>query len=322
MAPVFLLTLDTEGDNLWARPRGVTTSNAEFLPRFQALAEKFGWRPTWLVNWEMTHAPRCVEFLRDALVRGTAEVGLHLHAWDTPPLTPLTEDDSLHHPFLIEYPVDIMREKIARLAGKLEETFQRPLHSHRAGRWAFDGRYARLLRERGVLADCSVCPGVDWSTTKGDPAGAGGSDYRQAPTTPYRLSEADVTRAAEVSEANTLLEVPMTTGAVQKAWWRRAAAVFSPRHYWLRPNGNNLRAMLNLVDEAVATGREHLMFMLHSSELMPGGSPTFRDADAIERLYEDLAALFARAAHHGCPASTLGEFTRARSAPAGAASVN
>jgi len=33
-------------------------------------------------------------------------------------------------------------------------------------------------------------------------------------------------------------------------------------------------------------------FMLHSSEFMPGGSPTFRDASAVERLYEHLEILF------------------------------
>ena len=36
-----------------------------------------------------------------------------------------------------------------------------------------------------------------------------------------------------------------------------------------------------------------VQFALHSSELMPGGSPTFRTEDSIERLYEDLEALFA-----------------------------
>jgi hypothetical protein len=36
-----------------------------------------------------------------------------------------------------------------------------------------------------------------------------------------------------------------------------------------------------------------VQFMLHSSELMPGGSPTFRSANSIERLYENLEILFA-----------------------------
>src|SRR5579871_1036624 len=53
MPPAFLITIDTEGDDIWARPREVTTKNARFLPRFQALCEAFALRPTYLVNFEM-----------------------------------------------------------------------------------------------------------------------------------------------------------------------------------------------------------------------------------------------------------------------------
>ncbi len=62
MAPSFIITMDTEGDDLWSRPRTVTTRNAAWLPAFQQLAERCGFRPTWLVNWEMAHTPACVEF--------------------------------------------------------------------------------------------------------------------------------------------------------------------------------------------------------------------------------------------------------------------
>jgi hypothetical protein len=309
MPPDFLITIDTEGDNLWARPRVVTTRNAAFLPRFQQLAERFGLRPTWLVNWEMAREPVCVDYLREVLARGVGEVGLHLHAWDTPPLEPLTKDDTRHHPFLTEYPEALMRAKIERLSAVLEDTFQRPVRSHRAGRWAFDGRYARLLRERGFATDCSVCPGVSWRSTKGDPRGRGGPDYRAAPTTPYFVDEHDVTRPAPASTRGALLEVPMTIGATRRRWPRSLLA--SRRDSWLRPNGRNGAALRQRVDEAVAAGHPHLLFMLHSSELMPGGSPTFRDEKSIARLYEDLEQLFAHARARGCAGRTLDEFSTA-----------
>lgn len=41
---------------------------------------------------------------------------------------------------------------------------------------------------------------------------------------------------------------------------------------------------------------DYLMFMLHSSELMPGGSPTFRGKQDIEDLYGHLNNLFQRIA--------------------------
>ena len=308
MAPAFIITIDTEGDNLWSRPRTPTTRNAAWLPAFQELAQRHGFRPTWLVNWEMAHAAPLVEFLRDVLARGAGEVGLHLHAWDTPPLEPLTDDDARHHPFLGEFPEPILCAKLERLTGVLEEIFQHPLRSHRAGRWALDGRIARWLREHGFTADCSVCPGVDWRSTKGDPHGPGGPDYRLAPPEPYYLDERDVTKPATHPTPDALLEVPMTIGAPRLRWLQPLVDCCSKRHYWLRPNGRNGAALRERVDEAVAGRHAHLMFVLHSSELMPGGSPTFSDEASIARLTEDLSALFAHAQARGCAGRTLGEF--------------
>jgi len=308
MSPAFIITIDTEGDQLWERPRHVTTRNAAWLPAFQELVQRHGLRPTWLVNWEMAHDPACVEFLRHVLARNAGEVGLHLHAWDTPPLELLTADDAQHHPFLGEYPEQLARAKLDRLAGVLEDTFQRHLRSHRAGRWALDGRTVRWLRERGFTVDCSVCPGIDWRSTLGNPVGTGGPDFRNAPYEPYFLDEQDVTRPAARPTLDSLLEVPMTIRPPRWPWARTIFESYSKRHSWLRPNGRNGAAMRDGVNQAVANGRSHLLFMLHSSELMPGGSPTFPTAGSITKLNEDLAALFAHAQASGCRGTTLGEF--------------
>jgi hypothetical protein len=54
----------------------------------------------------------------------------------------------------------------------------------------------------------------------------------------------------------------------------------------------NLDAMLEVARAKRAEGATHLEFMLHSSELMPGGSPTFRNESDIDRLYDSLERLF------------------------------
>jgi hypothetical protein len=46
---------------------------------------------------------------------------------------------------------------------------------------------------------------------------------------------------------------------------------------------------------------------IHSSELMPGGSPNFPTAESVERLYETLEGLFARAGQR-VEGMTLNEF--------------
>ena len=57
MAPVFIITIDTEGDNIWAHPHPVTTENARHLPRFQELCERYGFAPSYLVDYEMAIDP-------------------------------------------------------------------------------------------------------------------------------------------------------------------------------------------------------------------------------------------------------------------------
>jgi len=309
----FIITVDTEGDDIWSHPREITTRNARFLPRFQSLCERYGYRPVYLTNYEMASSDEFVEFGRDVLKRGTGEIGMHLHAWNSPPLVSLTEDDVRHHPYLIEYPDGVMREKIRFMTGLLEDRFGQSIVSHRAGRLGFDGRYAAMLLEAGYRVDCSVTPGVDWSTTPGAPSGVGGPDYRRFPGTPYFLSPHDIATPAPRG----LLEVPVTvaTGALYRAAaWAYCIPILgailnrlSPLHSWVSPGENDLPGMLRAAHAARASSAGCVELMVHSSELMPGGSPTFPNDAAIERLYANLEALFDDLSAW-CRGMTLSEF--------------
>lgn len=127
------------------------------------------------------------------IARGTAEVGMHLHAWNSPPTEPLTADDWRHKPYLIEYSDAMMREKVDYMTRLLEDTFQTKMVSHRAGRWAFDERYARLLVEYGYQVDCSVTPRVNWKTAKGRRRAMAGpiiAAFRSMPISSMKMTSA------------------------------------------------------------------------------------------------------------------------------------
>lgn len=310
--PSFLITIDTEGDNLWASPREITTRNARHLPRFQSLCERYGFKPTYLTNYEMALDGFFVDFAKDAIKRGVAEIGMHLHAWNSPPIVPLTTDDLRYRPYLIEYPALIMGEKIAFITDLLEDTFGVKMVSHRAGRWAFNARYAGLLVEYGYRVDCSVTPGVSWRNHPGAPSGAGGTDYRTFRRSHYFVDLHDISRAGSSS----LLEVPMTIissplrryfPALEGSAIVRKVANRLPSTLWLRPSRDNLSGMVRMVETARVNSSPYLEFMLHSSEFMPGGSPVFPDADSIETLFGDLESLFELASRHFTGA-TLGEY--------------
>jgi hypothetical protein len=303
--PAFLITIDTEGDNLWSQPRNITTRNSHFLPRFQNLCERFGFKPTYLTNYEMACCPVFREFATACLGRGTIEIGMHLHAWNSPPLCSLTADDYAHQPYLIEYPETAIRQKVVFMTQLLRESFPAEIRSHRAGRWSFNEVYARTLAENGYRVDCSVTPRVSWQSNIGDPSQIGGTDYSCFPNGPYWLDLDDISRPGN----STLLELPMTISSLETrfARWireslgpndlvRRGVGRFYPSVAWLRPNGSNLSHMRRILSQARLENRPCVEFMLHSSEFMPGGSPTFPSERSIERLYSDLETLFSDAA--------------------------
>lgn len=122
--PAFIITIDTEGDNLWQNHRVIKTENARYLARFQALCERFGFKPVWLTNYEMAVEPVFIEFAKEVIARGQGEVGMHLHAWNSPPEHDLTGDDWRWQPYLIEFSDEVMREKVLFMTRLLEETFQ------------------------------------------------------------------------------------------------------------------------------------------------------------------------------------------------------
>ncbi len=312
--PSFIITIDTEGDDLWSCPRTITTRNSAYLPRFQSLCERHGLAPTWLVNWEMARCPVFLEFARDVQRRATGEIGAHLHAWNSPPIVPLTDDDYRHQPYLVEYPDHVLREKLRVLDGELRDSFASRIRSHRAGRWAMDGRYARALVELGYDIDCSVTPHVSWRRYKGAPQGSGGSDYRDFPEEAYWIDLDDLSRPG----SSPLLEVPLTVVYHRNAILeglrrrfdeatlvRRALERIAPSRSWLRPSGRNLSDLLDILERAQTENRRYVELILHSSELMPGGSPYFPDAASIERLYDDLQALFEAARNAGFVGRTL-----------------
>jgi hypothetical protein len=270
----------------------ITTENAKYLPRFQKLCEKYGYKPVYLVNYEMANDAFFVDFAKKTVQTGNCEIGLHLHAWNTPPYYKLAKPyDNYGLPYLIEYPETIMREKFDYLFRQLTETFSIKVMSHRAGRWAMNQSYFDLLIDSGIKIDCSVTPHISWRKSRGFTTGSIGSDYSKYSEDPFFVKSS--------SQDSFLLEMPVTIRILHTLFFTSPRTVlFDLKRFicgkpvWLRPNGNNLREMLALIEYIEESNCDYLMFMLHSSEFMPGGSPNFKTRESIERLYTDINTIF------------------------------
>lgn len=305
----FIITIDTEGDNLWKWKPGqeVTTKNVQYLKRFQELCTQYGFKPVWLSNWEMISDPLFVEFINRNVEAGSCELGMHLHAWNNPPFYELPRDERSGAPYLIEYPREIMEAKIAAITEKMKEQFGYVPVSHRAGRWAMNDTYFELLYQYGYRIDCSYTPGISWRDSLGQTPGFAGPDYRKA--------------SRDIQKYKGIVEVPVTVEYTHrmfldknKSWKSNVkTALFgmAGQNIWLRPGRDNMKDMLWMIEKNRNGDGDYLMFMLHSSELMPGGSPTFKDAEAVEVLYGKLQVLFdvIKDSYEGC---TLEEYVKSK----------
>lgn len=292
----FLISIDTEGDDLWNWEYGkeITTENSLFVPRFQNLCEKYGFKPTYLINLEMALDERFVSFAKKKSEKGLCEIGMHLHAWNTPPIIKLSErSDGIKpgHEFITEHSCEIMQKKITYLMDVIERQFGKRPVSHRSGRWATNDDFLSLLAKNGIKYDVSVTPGINWNQAHGLTNGSIGPDYSDFPTKPFFIKNSE------------LLEIPLTVKMnhryvvdSNRTLKHRAGnlyrAIRGRGYRMLRPNGKNLDDMLYLIRQVNRSNDEYLMFMLHSSEMMPAGNPIFNTAEKIEKLYSDLSVLF------------------------------
>lgn len=330
---MFVITLDTEPDNEWARPSQPATGNARFVPRFHDLCVQHGLKVTYLLTIEMARDPFLGEFLRPRLAAGQCEVGAHLHPWNTPPLEPLTDDDFRYHPYPFEYPPDVQRRKLETLVDEIQKNYGvRPV-SYKAGRWGLDAVHARLLESLGFLVDTSVCPGVNWGPSKGHPARSGGPNYNGAPALPYRMAADDVCRPGALGLWEISPTIVFYSGlgrhvpGVRTLYgrYRKVRRLFDRWHLgsqWLRPYPYMTADRLARVAElALGSGAPVLNLTFHSSELMPGGSPYNPTPESIEHLYRRLEGFFDWLSGRGVEGVTLAE-ARDRLAGAGVRAGN
>lgn len=295
MKRYFIITIDTEGDNLWAVKdikTPISTENAKYLERFQLLCEKYGFVVTYLTNYEMSQDSYFVELGRSGLKNGSIEIGLHEHAWNSPPYFPLIKSPvNRGKPYLTEYPKVIIEKKLEYLTKLLQDKFQYAITSHRGGRWSFDNRIAEILCKLGYIADCTCTPGISWSHQPGWSLASKGTDWKNWKCIPDIICDYN---------ENKLLEVPTTIIDKEKG----------TTPVWFRPNGKNGESLIRMVDYLCDENYEYIEFMIHSSELMPGGSPTFRYKSQIEDLYVDLDNIFQEVDKKGYEGIALSNYAK------------
>lgn len=290
----FIITVDTEGDNVWSYiPRKgqllvPEIKNALYLHRFQQLCEDYEFYPTYFVDYEMAKSSEFIKFGIDIIKRNKGEIGMHMHAFSTPPFYELSDLRGRGLAFAGEYPSKILYQKMEYMTKILQDTFQIEIPSHRGGRWYLDRKVLKILEKLGYLVDCTVTPGVNWQSARGQTGTSRGSDYRHYKSGAYQIKKSG------------LWELPVTIrNKITLDCTKRDGFPVKIKKIWLRPDGKNLEDMIWLVDKNRRSVINYVEFMIHSSELMEGGNPVFKTAEEIDNLYKQIAILFAYIKQNG-----------------------
>jgi hypothetical protein len=300
-----VVSLDVEADNQWEHGIPLTTRNVDSWEWFQELCERHGVVPTYLLTTEIVADDRARELLSAWQARGAAEVGAHLHPWSTPPFmdVPGLRRNDDRHAFLSQLPDDLVREKVQALTRQIREAFGFTPTSFRAGRYGFDKRVAGCLAEAGYVVDTSVTPLVSWAHSQGMGGGTGGPDFTRFSSEPFRI--------AGTGDPG-LLEIPVTVMQTYRVYerfpalwrasrWLPARAVrkillrrwVQAQPMWLSPYPYyGVRDLALVWRRAEEAGLDVAVMKLHSSELMPGGSPYRPDAASIRDLRSCLDGFF------------------------------
>jgi|UniRef100_A0A7V6DPB9 hypothetical protein len=287
--PLYLvITIDVEEEGLFSGkyPRsGATVANVAELARLEFVPREFGFPLTLLATYPVARDPAAREVLVSWHQERGAEIGVHLHPWNTPPFTDQPDPEPIPTAHL---PLTLVEAKLKSLVDCLRESFPKPPRSFRMGRFDWSPDLLKLLPANGLRVDTSMVP----LTYKGDgfqnfltppdpfwlePPGSSGAGLLEAPVTMVPVGKGS---ARAVHRLAGLL--PEKTGKALLSRYRFvAAAGIHPA--WFPQFSMRLAASLHK-----RRGGRVLTLFLHSSELFPGGNPDFPDAASVDRLVAKL----------------------------------
>jgi hypothetical protein len=291
---LLLITVDTEEDNWRPARRDITAENVRQLPVFADWLDHLGLRATYFTTYQIARRPWAADILRDVSADQRAEIGAHLHPWNTPPLT---DAFGPRNTMMKNLSADLQLAKLRQLTAAMEAAFGGAPTAFRAGRFGLDGTGVSALISCGYRVDSSVTPYFSWEEPDGGPSFIG------APIDAYRVGEESGVMAPD--SGGTLVEIPVTSGyagASSRRWRALYRMLHAPavralplasvacrlhiaKRTMLSPESETVRDMLALTRGALDGGARHLNLMFHSSTLQPGLTPWTATAADVVRLY-------------------------------------
>jgi hypothetical protein len=299
MTILFTMTIDTEEEWDWDShwpTANLSLSNIYLLPQFQELCERHGVSTTYFANRAVFDSAPGRDILLALADRPNVEIGMHIHPWNTPPLTNSGHVRS-RETYLHNLDNSAIREKLESVYGCFRSAGMAPI-SFRGGRYSSGGIIHEFLQDNHFIADVSICPYSSWPDD-------GAPDYRDRGLQPTRIAPRRVGQSP-------LWEIPLTLAFSRRPFrlWRRwydlverswlsklrligiGERLGIVRKVWLNfesPLGEHMESLLRHLQNAPLPA---ICFTVHSSSLMPGGNAFTRTESDSDRLFARLDRVF------------------------------
>lgn len=274
----------------WKPEINNTVKNISSLPMLHEILRENGVLPTYLVNRPVLENKESLSIIIDISKDIHSEIGLHLHSWNT---EPITEEEKKNKPTVLNnLSQSLQEQKIQWMHNYFLGKMGFPAKSYRAGRYGASQYGASVLASLGYEVDSSVVPRHSFSEY-------GGPDYRLYNCEPFWIGG---------MKGKEILEVPISADLISPYGdfpkrmyslipkWSGGRGVFHrlniARLLWLRPTTYSYGEMRQLVDYI----RLNMMFpvfniMFHSSEMYPGASPYARTILEVHSILERLKSI-------------------------------
>lgn len=286
------VTIDVEEEGLFRGSydsHGSSVNNVSELGKLDSIFREWGIRPTLLVTYPVaTHEPH-QQFLMDLGEKWRAEIGAHLHWWNTPPLEKLPYCEPIPSGLM---PRELLRAKISTLLDAIKRMGASPT-SFRMGRFNMSPHMFSVLEDTAIKVDSSIAPMHRYP---------GGPDHLCAPIDPYfpdpedprqpgmsNLLEVPITNVPFVDGLGQFLE-KLSESVIPQDWISWFAMYLGSLS--AQPLGTGLRRMKAAASLHSARGGRVLTIFFHSSELMPGANPQHSTNRQVENFLKRLRDFF------------------------------
>ncbi len=279
MPVTLLVVVDTEEEFDWAGPfsrDSRSTLNLREQWRAQAVFDKHGLVPTYVIDQPVAEDAVAVRWLRETRDRGACEVGAHLHPWLSPPLV---EAVNRVNSYGCNLPEDLQAAKIESLTRAIGDAFEEAPTAFRMGRYGLGASTFKILPDLGYTTDLSLAPHSSFK----DQGGPSFYGWHNAPFWAgheKRLLSFPVTTGFSGAGRRMgralvpLLDRPFARALHVPGFLARSCLLERAR---VTPEGQSVEELKRLLAALVADGERVITLSYHSSTLLSGATVYARD---------------------------------------------